>query len=433
MVEREKYMRNINNHYSDLSKEIKDRMDHVWDYIIYKEIKDKKVEELERLNKDLREDLDDMKYENSRLNRELNKYKKKKFMNQLSGNKRKASDAFNLNKYMKDSLKKSKNYVKVSDISGLFKSILKGLNSIKDIIKLEDHQNRCQLKKFDKFKKMYKLIPVLKEIDSLIGMEKCKEQLFKHISYFIHGASTGSEIMHMKITGPPGVGKTTLANILAKIYLHLDFLKNDNVVVARRSDLIGRYCGETAIKTQKVIDSAEGGVLLIDEAYSLGNREKRDVFTKECIDTINQNLTEKKGKFLCIIAGYKKELEECFFSYNPGLARRFPISYEVEEYSPMDMIKIWDYIAKKNKWETEAFPDDLMSSNMIYFKNFGGDLEVLFNKAAEYYCLRLMKESINITDIKKKLIKEDIAKAVDCFIEDKREKELPEFVKHMYL
>ena len=97
----EKYLRNIDNHYSDLSKEIKDRMDHVWDYIIYREITDKKVEELEKKNRDLRRDLDDMEYENSRLNRELNKYKKKKFFNQLSGNKRKANDAFNVTNYLK--------------------------------------------------------------------------------------------------------------------------------------------------------------------------------------------------------------------------------------------------------------------------------------------------------------------------------------------
>lgn len=433
MTEREKYMRNIDNHYSDLSKEIKDRMDHVWDYIIYREITDKKVEELEKKNRDLRMDIDDMEYENSRLNRELNKYKKKKCFNKLSGNKRKAEDVFNVTSYLRTNLKKNKNYIKVSDIDGLFKSILRGLTSIKDIINLEDHPNRCQLKKFDKFKKMYKLIPILKQIDSLIGMNKCKEQLFKHISYFIHGASTGNEIMHMKITGPPGVGKTTLAQILSKVYLYLDFLTNENVVVARRSDLIGRYCGETAIKTQKVIDSAEGGVLLIDEAYSLGNKQQRDVFTKECIDTINQNLTEKKGKFLCIIAGYKKQLDECFFAYNPGLSRRFPISYDVEGYNSKDMIKIWDYIVKKNKWESEPFPDNLMSTNMSYFKNFGGDLETLFNKAAEYYCLRLMKESTRISDIKKKLTKEDISKAVNEFIEGNKDKELPDYVKNMFL
>ena len=128
-------------------------------------------------------------------------------------------------------------------------------------------------------------------------MNKAKNQLFRHLAYFLHGSATGNEIMHIQITGPPGVGKTTLAGMLAEIYLVLGFLKNDEIVKAKRSDLIGEYCGQTAVKTQKVIDLAEGGVLLLDEAYSLGNRFKKDVFTKECIDTINRNLTEKKGKF----------------------------------------------------------------------------------------------------------------------------------------
>ena len=86
--------------------------------------------------------------------------------------------------------------------------------------------------------------------------------------------------------------------------------------IVKRSDLIGKYLGHTAAKTQKVIDSCKGGVLFIDEAYSLGNPEGRDSFSKECIDTINQNLTENKANLLCIIAGYKDALDKCFFAYN---------------------------------------------------------------------------------------------------------------------
>ena len=134
MTEREKYLRNIDNHYSDLSKEIKDRMDHVWDYIIYREITDKKVEELEKKNRDLRRDLDDMEYENSRLNRELNKYKKKKFFNQLSGNKRKANDAFNVTNYCQLSIvvDSINSLLTISNLDGLgylFKKSELGLRS----------------------------------------------------------------------------------------------------------------------------------------------------------------------------------------------------------------------------------------------------------------------------------------------------------------
>ena len=153
MADKDRYIRNIHNHYNDLDNEIKERMDHVWDYIIYREITDKKVEKLTEENRILKIDFEDSEYENSRLNRELNKYKKKKFFNKLSGKKRKADDSFNVENFMKVNLKKSKNYNKIDNIEDIFKNILKDIDSIDDIIKLENHENRCQLKKYNKFKK----------------------------------------------------------------------------------------------------------------------------------------------------------------------------------------------------------------------------------------------------------------------------------------
>ena len=123
--------------------------------------------------------------------------------------------------------------------------------------------------------------------------------------------------------------------------IKIDNLENDNFITATRSDLVAKYLGQTADKTQKVIDSALGGVLFIDEAYSLGNQEQRDSFSKECIDTINENLTEKKTDFICIIAGYKDEIESCFFSYNSGLERRFPVRFTIEEYKPEELYLIF--------------------------------------------------------------------------------------------
>jgi SpoVK/Ycf46/Vps4 family AAA+-type ATPase len=120
-------------------------------------------------------------------------------------------------------------------------------------------------------------------------------------------------LLHTVIEGEPGTGKTELAEKIGKVYLKLGILKNDIFKKVKRSDLIAGYLGQTAIKTARLIEECKGGVLFIDEAYSLGNAEGkdgRDSFSKECIDVLNQSLTENKNNFVCIIAGYKEDLEK---------------------------------------------------------------------------------------------------------------------------
>ena len=174
----------------------------------------------------------------------------------------------------------------------------------------------------------------LQKLKDLIGMESIKAGIFNQLVFFLQKIEENyPQMLHTCVQGPPGCGKTELANILADIYANLGIIKEAKVVVARRSDLVAGFLGQTAMKTQEVIDSAKGGVLLIDEAYSLGNEEKKDSFAKECIDTINQNLTEGKADFICIIAGYKEDLEKSFFGFNSGLERRFPYRYTIDDYT----------------------------------------------------------------------------------------------------
>ena len=136
-----------------------------------------------------------------------------------------------------------------------------------------------------------------------------KKTIFYQLMYFIQNLHDGKlDMLHTIIQGPPGVGKTELGKILCDLYSSLGVLKNKKYIIAKRSDLIGGYLGQTAIKTQAFIDKAKGGVLFIDEAYSLGDADKKDSFSKECIDTLNLNLTENKHQMMCIIAGYK----DCF-------------------------------------------------------------------------------------------------------------------------
>ena len=109
------------------------------------------------------------------------------------------------------------------------------------------------------------------------------------------------------------LAKTEIAKIMGEIFSNLGILKKKKFKKVTRSDLIAGYLGQTALKTTEVIKESLGGVLFIDEVYQLGNAEGRDSYSKECIDTINQNLTERQGKFICIIAGYKDSVENCFF------------------------------------------------------------------------------------------------------------------------
>ena len=270
-------------------------------------------------------------------------------------------------------------------------SIFEKLNNIQDIIELKNIAKIHDYLKNKKFENIYKLIPSLEELNKMIGMKKIKTQVFQMICYFVHELNNPEELNHIVITGPPGVGKTTLAKLLGNIYKNLGFLKNNVFLKARRSDLIGQYCGHTAVKTQKVIDNAEGGVLFIDEVYSLGNPGKRDVFTKECIDTINLNLTEKSDKLLVIIAGYHDDVNKCFFNYNQGLERRFPLRFNIDKYSSDDLFKILKKFVTVEKWELDEKIIELIKKNYNAFKFMGGDMMTIFKFAKEHFSLRLMK------------------------------------------
>ena len=327
----------------------------------------------------------------------------------------------------------------LKDREKLLKRTFENLESLEDIISFSSNSNRFDMLNNSKFEKLYKLIPSCKKLNSMIGFDKVKKDIFKQISYFLHGLNNSNEINHVVITGEPGVGKTTLAKIIAEIYLAMGFLKNNIIREAKRSDLIGEYCGQTAVKTQKVINSIEGGVLFIDEVYSLGNRERRDVFTKECIDTINQNLTEKGDKFLCIIAGYKNEVQECFFNYNKGLERRFPVRFELESYDDEQMVSIFYKFISEDNWllDFNVSRDNILkifNKNKDLLKYQAGDIRTLFQYTKEKYSMRLFKESIEI-GVGSKIIKyEDIEYAFNKFKDIRSVKPIiPEFLKNMYI
>jgi len=328
-----------------------------------------------------------------------------------------------------------KNYMKLSyeKINNILRKIFQNLESYEDIINLKNHQNVYDLLNNKKFNKLYNLIPSLEKLNDFIGIKKIKKKIFEVICYFIHGLNSNDELNHIIITGPPGVGKTTLSKIIGDIYLNLGFLNNNKFVLARRNDLIGKYLGHTSDKTQKMIDKAEGGILFIDEVYSLGNEDNKDSFAKECIDTINQNLTEKANKFLCIVAGYEDSIEKCFFSYNKGLKRRFSIKFNISNYSSNELFEILLKFVEKEDWSLEdlSFTKKLIKKNIKIFNNFAGDMQILFQKSKQYYSKRLMNNSIYIEECSKILNNSDINNSIQEILKLKNVK--PKDILNLYV
>ena len=178
--------------------------------------------------------------------------------------------------------------------------IFENLNNIKDIINIFEKKTNdnyiYDYLKNKKFENIFKLIPSLKELDKIIGMEKVKNQVFQMICYFVHELNNPEELNHIVITGPPGVGKTCLARILGKVYTAMGLLSNGEFHEVARSDFVAKYLGQTAIKTKELIEKCKGGIMFIDEAYALGHKNKRDSFAKEALDTLNKYLSKKTYK-----------------------------------------------------------------------------------------------------------------------------------------
>ena len=256
-------------------------------------------------------------------------------------------------------------------------------------------------------------IKPLKKLNNLVGMDSIKKNIVDQILFYSQELNT-NEMMHICLTGPPGVGKTTVGKILAEIYCSLGFLDTDNFTVVGRSDLIGGYLGQTALKTKKVLKNSLGGVLFVDEAYSLGcGKDDSDSYAKECIDTINQFLSENTTNFIMIIAGYREELDRCFFSMNQGLKRRFPWVYDIGEYTLANLKEIFIFQVYENDWH---FEDSLKFNNFeklndIFtnkdnFKNNGGDCLILFDKSKICHSRRVFgkrkssKKYLNYIDVK---------------------------------
>jgi SpoVK/Ycf46/Vps4 family AAA+-type ATPase len=257
------------------------------------------------------------------------------------------------------------------------------INTISDILSLIDKYNVNRSIKYNiNLRALHNIKEPLQELNNMIGMKDLKTNIVDQILYFVQDLHKGSngDFTHTVIYGPPGTGKTEIAKIMGKIYSKLGILSKGTFTKVTRSDLIAGFLGQTAIKTKEVIKNCIGGVLFIDEAYALGNSENKDIFSKECIDTLCEALSDHKHELMVIIAGYENELNDCFFRCNQGLDSRFTWRFKTDEYSAEDLRNIFLKKVKEIGWSTEDLKENWFKKNMGYFKFFGRDMETLLAK-----------------------------------------------------
>ena len=194
---------------------------------------------------------------------------------------------------------------------------------------------------------------LLKELDQYIGLTKVKTQVRKLINQVRmnrkraeKGIPVTKTSLHLVFTGNPGTGKTTVARILAKLYKSIGILKTGQLVEVGREDLVAQFVGQTAQKTKEVLNRALGGVLFIDEAYTLASNTSDNDFGQESIDTILRYMENNRNKIVVIVAGYPREMKR-FIESNPGLESRFTTMIGFEDYSLGQLMEILELQCRK--------------------------------------------------------------------------------------
>ncbi len=231
-----------------------------------------------------------------------------------------------------------------------------------------------------------RLLNPLRDLQAMVGIDGVKQQIFEMVLLLLQQGLPRPKLGHIIICGKPGIGKTTLANILARIFFCLGQTTSSKIVHATAANMIAGYLGQTANKTAELVEEAFGGVLLIDEVTSLSDgrtQSSGDSFSKSAIDQLNRMLTEHGHKFVCILAGYEDEIERDFLSVNPGLKRRFTTVFRMTDYSPAQLALI-----AKTKLSAAGFSDtasytldsSYFANPARFFPSMAGDVDVLLDK-----------------------------------------------------
>ena len=244
----------------------------------------------------------------------------------------------------------------------------------------------------------------MQELNALVGLESVKKRVEEIKNQVIYnkmleerGIKTATRSYHMVFTGNPGTGKTTVARIIGKIFYELGVLSAEKFVEADRSDLIGQYIGHTAPKTIDVCKSAYGGILFIDEAYSLTSKYERD-FGAEAIAALILEMENNRDKLVVIMAGYTNEMDD-FLNVNPGLRSRIGDIIEFPDYDQFELLEIFKRICTSQHYNLDEDAGEEVLKYFAYLvenkdRNFGNGREArrFFEKVTTVQAGRVVNE-----------------------------------------
>ena len=255
---------------------------------------------------------------------------------------------------------------------------------------------------------------LLAELDSYVGLRVVKDKVSELIAFHKiqklrekENLKNVSSTLHMAFIGNPGTGKTSVARILGRMYKKIGLLSKGHFMEVSRTDLIAGYQGQTALKVKKVMEKAKGGVLFIDEAYSITENSNSDSYGRECLTELTKALEDYRNDLVVIVAGYKTPMEQ-FFESNPGLKSRFNNFIYFDDYNENQLLEIFENMCRQGDY---CVADELRQSALAYFTEQASQKDEYFSNgrvARNLYEDLIMNHAKRIVNVKKPT-KEDLS------------------------